>query len=194
MRPAQGCLPGLQLRHRCPVRSRLWPIQAQNGPNRSALDRILIPINTRSYHALAGIAAVSALADIDDNDAASLLVIGAGLLIRQQHAHLPVILIEQAARYVRCQVPSHSSLIDRPHPSICPPIPTITSPPPRLQLAALDPASQPSNQPHSSKMLEGLLARFLASRLGNYVDGLDQENLNVALWRGEILLEHLRVK
>lgn len=43
-------------------------------------------------------------------------------------------------------------------------------------------------------MLEGLLARFLASRLGKFVDGLDQENLNVALWRGEILLEHLRIK
>lgn len=43
-------------------------------------------------------------------------------------------------------------------------------------------------------MLEGLLARLLASRLGRFVDGLDQENLNVALWRGEILLENLSIK
>lgn len=43
-------------------------------------------------------------------------------------------------------------------------------------------------------MLQGLLARYLASKLGKFVDGLDQENLNVALWRGEILLENLRIK
>ncbi len=43
-------------------------------------------------------------------------------------------------------------------------------------------------------MLEGLLARFLSSRVGRFVDGIEQETLNVALWKGEILLENLRVK
>ena len=43
-------------------------------------------------------------------------------------------------------------------------------------------------------MLEGVLARFLSSRVGRFVDGVDQQNLNVALWKGEILLQDLRVK
>jgi len=43
-------------------------------------------------------------------------------------------------------------------------------------------------------MLEGLLARFLSSRVGHFVDGVDQNNLNVGLWKGEILLHDLRVK
>ena len=43
-------------------------------------------------------------------------------------------------------------------------------------------------------MLERLLARLLATRLGRFVDGLDEENLSVALWKGEMHLEGLHLK
>jgi len=43
-------------------------------------------------------------------------------------------------------------------------------------------------------MLEGVLARLLASRLGGFVAGVDEENLKVAVWKGDILLENLTLK
>lgn len=38
------------------------------------------------------------------------------------------------------------------------------------------------------------MARLLASRLGRFVDGLDEDNLRVAIWKGNIQLEGLQLK
>lgn len=43
-------------------------------------------------------------------------------------------------------------------------------------------------------VLERVLAHLLASRLGRFVAGLDEENLRVAIWKGDFMLENLMLK
>jgi len=43
-------------------------------------------------------------------------------------------------------------------------------------------------------MFEKALSDALVERFGKYIDGLDSENLTVAAWRGEVLLEGLQLK
>lgn len=43
-------------------------------------------------------------------------------------------------------------------------------------------------------MFEQLVADFLTKYLGSFVEGVDRRNLQVAVWQGEVILTHLRVK
>ena len=43
-------------------------------------------------------------------------------------------------------------------------------------------------------MLEGVLASILNRFLASYVDGLNTNQLNVAIWSGDVKLRNLRLK
>ena len=43
-------------------------------------------------------------------------------------------------------------------------------------------------------MFEGLAASLLEGILGQYVEGIDKKNLQVAVWSGQVVLENLVVK
>ena len=43
-------------------------------------------------------------------------------------------------------------------------------------------------------MFERFLSRLLVERFGRFVDGLDRENVNVGVLRGEVLLQDLTVR
>lgn len=43
-------------------------------------------------------------------------------------------------------------------------------------------------------MFEGLLEKILLAKLGKFIAGLDKDNLKVALWSGDIILENVYLK
>lgn len=43
-------------------------------------------------------------------------------------------------------------------------------------------------------MFEALLERILLAKLGKFIEGLDRENLKIAVWSGDIILENVRLK
>ncbi|CAG9335335.1 VPS13_2 [Blepharisma stoltei] len=43
-------------------------------------------------------------------------------------------------------------------------------------------------------MFEALLERILLAKLGKYIEGLDRENLKIAVWSGDIILENVHLK
>ena len=43
-------------------------------------------------------------------------------------------------------------------------------------------------------MFEKLLGGLLKSLFGDYIEGFDQNNLNLSLWSGEVNIENVRLK
>jgi hypothetical protein len=48
--------------------------------------------------------------------------------------------------------------------------------------------------PDSTKMLEGVLANFLNRTIGQYVENLEYSQLNVGVWKGDVVLKDLRLR
>lgn len=43
-------------------------------------------------------------------------------------------------------------------------------------------------------MFEGLFYKILMGYLGNYIGGVDKEDLELGVWSGKIILEYLFIK
>jgi vacuolar protein sorting-associated protein 13A/C len=43
-------------------------------------------------------------------------------------------------------------------------------------------------------MFEGILEKILQARLGEYIEGLDRNNLHIGVWSGNILIENAKLK
>jgi hypothetical protein len=41
------------------------------------------------------------------------------------------------------------------------------------------------------KMLDGLIEKIIASKFGEYIQGLDKDHLNVGIWNGDITLNNV---
>jgi vacuolar protein sorting-associated protein 13A/C len=43
-------------------------------------------------------------------------------------------------------------------------------------------------------MLEGLIEKIIAAKLGDYLSGLDKEHLQIAMWKGDITLNDVQIR
>lgn len=46
----------------------------------------------------------------------------------------------------------------------------------------------------SDEMFEGIITNLLTKYLGQYIEGLDKENLKIGIWGGDVLLKDLEIK